>query len=319
MPQEALDLLTEVRDRYPRYYNDNLEAKLPIFEIYSFHTTNKEYIENLIEDIKDKSVIPVIGAGLSHFKGADYPLWAEFLAQVFDRQRTLITDITPDGFDKMSCKEQASVLKAQLGPGIFASEVKSHFEDTDVSQDILKNQAIWHLPILFNKQIILTTNFDNLIKLVFGLHRDTSFKECSFTEIDEIEKKTPAATLLYKIHGSAEDFNRVILTGEDFGKAYKQGDPVYEGMRKVLQSKNVLFLGCGLEDRHEILEFYKDKDNSTTVYAIYPCENDDAKKAEIRKKLSNNGVTVPILYPTTDDHTHLSALLRFIARQFLPT
>ena len=157
-PKEALAVLQEVLDtygvdKYLKYagfkmivddaadMKNDLEAMLPIFEICSFHTTNKNTIRNLIEDIKDKSVIPVIGAGLSHFKGADYPLWAEFLEQVFKTQS--ITDITLDDFRKMSCKQQASALKTRmLGEGVFANEVKSHFANKNVSQDILENQAI---------------------------------------------------------------------------------------------------------------------------------------------------------------------------------
>ena len=293
---------------------ESIENYLPIDEIKKFYSTNKDNISALINSISRKNVIPVIGAGLSRFKGADYPLWKEFLKDVFDTHQMRIKDITLEGFQKKSCKERATELRKYLKSGTFENEVKRHFADKNINEDTLKEQPIWLLPTLFNQEVILTTNFDNLIRLVFGLHKNTTFEQCSRTDISKIDHKRNTSTLLYKINGTVEDFKEVILTEEDFENAYQPEKDAYKGMQKVFRhNKDILFLGCSLEERHEILDFCKEQ--NVSIFTIYPCEKDSVEKVKILDKLSENGVTAPILYPIDDNHSYLNALLKFIAEQ----
>jgi tetratricopeptide (TPR) repeat protein len=282
---------------------------LPIYEIFDFYPTNEKTIYELFDSISKGNVIPVIGAGLSAFAG--YPLWKDFLINTFNDHENLIQDITKTGFMDKSCRMQASDLKERLTKGIFENEVKRHFSDKPVDENGIKQQPIWLLPKLFKQQIILTTNFDNLIKLVFGLQKITSFDQCTRTDIDKIKSKTNISTLLYKINGTVDSFKDVILTNEDFIQAYNKEGDAYKGMQNTFQhNKDVLFLGCSLEERHEILDFVKDKNIS--IFTIYPCD-DENTKVEIIKKLGENGITSPILYPPKDKHIYLFLLLEYIS------
>jgi tetratricopeptide (TPR) repeat protein len=325
---EAIDGFQEVIDKYntEKYQqhwkfreivNDAISEKrkientLPIFEILEFNPTNEDNINDLINSIAKGSVIPVIGAGLSQFS---YPLWKKFLLSVFDKHKEHIKDINREDFVKNNCKKQASILMENLTSSIFKNEVKSHFSDKNETKEILEKQPVWFLPVLFRGEIIITTNFDNLIKRVFALHGNIEFEQCTPKEIQKIENKRKSTTLLYKIHGTVEAFDSAILTEEEFYETYKKGSPAYNGMVKTLKNaEKILFLGCSLEERHEILSFCNGKDDSTAIYAICPCEDDDNKKMEIIKRLGNNGINMPILYPSKNNHAYLYTLLYYIA------
>ena len=285
-----------------------MENTIPIYEIFEFYQTNERNTGKLINSIMKNNVIPIIGAGLSAFAG--YPIWKRFLEDVFDSQKPHFQDISKDNFKNMSCKDQASKLKETLGI-IFEDEVKDRFADRKINEDEIKKQAIWFLPMLFKNQVILTTNFDNLIKLVFTLHKIISFDQCSRSNIDKIDSKTAMSTLLYKINGTIDSFKNIILTREGFDEAYAVGNDAYMGMQKVFRhEKDVLFLGCSLDEEHEILSFVKDQNIS--IFTIYPCKDDDTEKVETVNKLARNGVTSPILCSKKNGYSYLYDLLAYI-------
>ena len=291
----------------------SIEYFLPIIDIFKYYPSNDKTVFELIESIRKNNVIPIIGAGLSAFAG--YPLWKEFLLSIFKTHNHLFHDISKDKFLSMSCKQQASCLEKYIAKGIFENEVKRYFSDKDVNEKTIKNQPVWLLPKLFEQQIILTTNFDNLIKLVFGMQKITTFEQCTRTDIDKINNKTNISTLVYKINGTVDSFKDVILTEKNFTEAYDKNGDAYKGMQKTFQhNKDVLFLGCSLEEKHEILDFIKDK--NITIFTIYPCENDNVKKAETIKVLGENGITSPILYPPEDNHFNLFLILQYISSFF---
>jgi len=325
--QEAIECFQEIitaynTDEYQQYETfaklvydaekdkQKVEYFLPVYEVLKYFQTNEDAIRDLIESINEKTVIPVIGAGLSQFM---YPLWQDFLSGVFNKRRSFLNDISPEEFSQLNCKKQASVLKQHIKEGLFEDEVRLQFRDKDVEKDLIEKQPIWLLPDLFKRGILLTTNFDNLVKRVFGLHDDPHFVQCTPADISKIEEKRPTETLLYKIHGSVDAYKDVILTDDDFYKTYDPKSDAYQGMQKALKGMNILFLGCSLREGHEILEFCKSKDSSTVIYAICPCEDDETKKTELVRKLAGYGVNASILYPK-DNHAYLYIILDYIRR-----
>lgn len=280
------------------------ELSVRMNEIINYSTRNKRHIEMLLKSIVEHKVIPCIGAGLSKF--AEYPLWEEFLKKVYENpDNGLQTEILEENFINMSCKDKASAIQEKLGHGIFADEIRSHFASKQIPLDTLADQSIWFLPDLFKKQVLFTTNFDNLIQKVYE-NKNIHIQSCTSEYIEALKKRSGDATFLYQIHGTVESYKNVILTREDYDKHYGKSTDNYTILNSCMQGKDILFLGCGLKEDDEILELCTSK--NTTSYAIYACEENEVKS--IQNKLSNKGI-LAILYPPKDDHSYLSTILEY--------
>ena len=97
-------------------------------------------------------------------------------------------------------------------------------------------------------------------------------------------------TILYKLHGTIEQPNSIILTQEEYKEHYKPDSPNSRILGKYLSGNSVLFMGCSLEEDDDIMPFYKKRLN----YAIFPCAKE--KIEEVERKLSKKNI-IPILFP----------------------
>lgn len=288
-----------------------------IEELNAFYPNNEENLRRLVEGISEGHIIPFIGAGLSHFKVDGkyiYPLWWQFVDDVYQRYRDfkpgdsrkrLSENIVPP-FEKKNCIEKASFLEEQLGQAIFGSEVQEIFKHKRISEvkNTLKRQPHTLLPVLFTNRLILTTNFDNLIELIYQ-DNEKLLSACSdgdSLKMDDINKNV---TMLYKLHGTIDRPNSIILTNEKYKNHYGSENPDNHDipltehgriLNKFLTGNSVLFMGCSMEEDDELMLFYK----KSTNFAIFPCTENNREKVE--KRLSGKNI-LPILFPIPELNT----------------
>jgi DNA-binding protein YbaB len=284
------------------------ENKEKIKELFDFYSDNARSIYDLIESIRKGHTTPLIGAGLSAFAG--YPLWVDFLDKVYNDTANGIKDVIDrKDFESMSCIERASEIHNVLQQARFVREVKNYFSDTKmnkVNDDKLQEQPIYLLPDIFKDQLILTTNFDNLIQRVYE-NKNVHIIPTSTANIEMLDSLGNAKTVLYKIHGTIDIPKSIVLTESDYHKHYDTNSDNYKILNYRMKGKDILFLGCGLNEDDEILTFCANGDN----YAIYPCKNKDNAQ-EIARKLGKKGI-IPILYPPKNNHIYVKIILEYIA------
>ena len=315
--QKQLKIEEEQRKKDDEY--NRVKEKINV--LFEFYPDNKKHLNQLIDLIRKGQIIPYIGAGLSHFKVNDkpaYPLWRGFVDDVYekykhfenktDRVRKRLVDAQPP-FEKRSCIDKATFLKDQLGKGIFGMEVIDTFRKKKPSEvgDSLEKQPYALLPKVFKNRFILTTNFDNLIELAYK--EKESFKSCSVSDIETIEETDSNHTILYKLHGTIEQPNSIVLTREDYKERYAPDSNNSKILSKYLSGNSILFMGCSLEEDDDIMPFYKKKIN----YAIFPCAKDEIEDAE--QKLSKKNI-IPILFPLSSpiqdsDFHHIVDILKY--------
>jgi DNA-binding protein YbaB len=285
------------------------ENKIKMEEVFAFYLDNKRSINDLIKSITKKHITPLIGAGLSAF--ADYPLWLDFLNKIYKNPNYKIKDkISEENFDSMSCIKKASAIYNILEQARFLREIKHYFSDTkmnNVSNEILREQPLYLLPELFKEQLILTTNFDNLIQRVYETSNEHIIPT-SIVSIEMLDSLSTTKTVLYKIHGTIDVPKSIVLTEEDYRRHYDKNSLNYKILNSRMKGKEILFLGCGLNEDDEILTFSANADN----YTIYPCNSNDKGIIEkVAQKLSGKGIT-PILYHPKNKHVYLKIILEYI-------
>ncbi len=232
------------------------------------------------ESLKDaahrKSLVPFIGAGVSRIIG--YPNWQEFAIKAL---RFFVTK------GKLNHAQFDQIINAKLSPRIILSLAKNLEEKFRLPIEFEKilSQEGWDpnseniyedvIRLFQFSKTIVTTNYDK--ELDAGLKHD-------IPEIDEKNTSTnvpnQSATPIYEprdidvrildkknsvihIHGSVRDRNSMLLTTSDYLKRYSghniDGQPIIENpylsfLEQLFKSRNVLFIGYGL-DELEILEY----------------------------------------------------------------
>jgi hypothetical protein len=280
-----------------------------IKEIINFHQQNEQNLNELIELIKEHRVTPFIGAGLSKFAG--YPLWKEFLQSIYNKHKQkIISVIAADEFERKSCAEQAKILKHHLGVGIIEQILENEFSEkkvVDVDNDAsLQEQSIYLIPDLFTG-LILTTNFDKLIELVFSRKKSIQINSFSLKDIKKMHDMRNDIWV-YKLHGTIDDIDTIILTQDDYKEYYREETECFKELNRQMNGKDILFLGCSLEEDNEIMPFYEHGKN----YAICDCLKDKINDKEIilsRKRIR------PILYPPTNNHFYHKVIMEYIVER----
>ena len=282
-----------------------------INKLIDFYPNNKSHLEQLIELIDKRQIIPFIGAGLSHFEvenGYAYPLWGQFINNIYEKYKQFKEDDNRNSLTKAEKPtnyiEMASFLKEKLGQGLFGMEVRNTFKHKTIKEieNFLDNQPHTLLPKVFTNRFVLTTNFDNLIELVYQKN-DKLLSPCSVSDVNKMDDINNNVTILYKLHGTIDQPNSIILTKEDYTEHYKPDNEHSRMLSKYLSGNSVLFIGCSLNEDDDIMPFYKKSIN----YAIFSCDANEREQAE--KKLSEKNI-IPILFPKNEFH-YITDILKF--------
>ncbi|MDE7305675.1 MAG: SIR2 family protein [Alistipes sp.] len=295
-------------------YDELRKIEYDIEKLYEFYPDNKKHIECLTQSICDGQIVPFAGAGLSHFMVDDkyaYPLWGELVDGIYEKymyygcdktkqKRERLADAKED-FNNKPCIDKATFLKDQLGQALFGMEIINIFKQriNHNTKEKLKHQPYILFPLLF-KRFVLTTNFDNLIEFAYQ-ECEQYLTPCSAYDINKIDCIDSDRTILYKIHGTIDQPNSIILTREDYNKHYSPDSDNCKILSKYLSGHSVLFMGCSLDEDDDIMPFYNKKIN----YAIYPCTKEEI--GTIEQKLSKKNI-IPILFPYGEYHYIYSIL-----------
>jgi hypothetical protein len=264
----------------------------------------RERFERLKQSFSKNSVVPFIGAGISHASG--YPLWTVFLKKLAQ-----LTDIT---FEELDAKliagkyeEAAQDIADELGPE-FSERIESAFGDKKEIKGVVQL-----LPALFDCPVV-TTNYDSLLKRCYDAQNIHFDEVISGHQAIELSKFLASGDrVLIKLHGTAMSGLGRILTLNEYQTNY-ENNGVIGTVINSLCSKTLLFIGCSLSfDRtiKAIETYVKDKghENVPRHYAFLKAPFTQEAMNEKSRVLTNANI-FPIWYAGGDHDQAVEALLQ---------
>ncbi|MFD3157956.1 SIR2 family protein [Haloimpatiens sp. FM7330] len=285
-------------------------------EIMEFNAPyNQINFDSLVEKIKSKDIVPYIGAGMSMLFEDVYPSWGGFLNTTFNK---FADPSKKNKFDSMNCEDKADFLYGEMGKLTFSKHLQKTFSQNHLNKDTCEfvDKSIYLLPVIFEKGLLITTNYDKVIEKVYSLHNlilpvahPGHFEALNVALRDN-------ELLLYKIHGDInEPIESIILTKKQYELAYNNPQLI-NALKQIYTSKSMLFLGCSLEKDRPIELLCEVSESGMSNYAIINCKNEDKKNRRLR--LENDYYTQAIIYPD-EEHECVKIILEQIAKIINPT
>ncbi len=284
-------------------------------EIMDFNKPyNQRNTEKLIERIKKNLVVPYIGAGMSILSSDVYPSWDQFLCNTFD-EFGKIEDKSV--FEKLNHEKKATFLYENIGKRTFPEHLKEVFGETHLDQDLsfFQEKPVYLLPIIFNKGLLITTNYDKVIEKSYALYQKT----LTVAHPGHFEALNGALRnnelLLYKIHGDiTEPIETIVLTEEQYDKAYENKNLI-NALKLIYAARDVLFLGSSMTKDRPIQLLCDTSRSGMSNFAIISCNKNAVKERRI--ELEKDYYTKSIIYPE-GQHECLFIIMNYIAENVNP-
>lgn len=201
----------------------------------------KEYPAALLDDVG----AAFVGAGVS--VGAGYPSWRELLREIGEELGVDSGDV-----QDLAALAQWSVAKA-AGRGRVNQVLREHIAPVRPIPAALETVA--RLPI----RELWTTNYDRLIERAFeAIGRPI---DAVSAEADLGVRRRPGAARLYKMHGTIEHLQDIVLSTDDYEMYRRKRGGFLPLLQAHLTSSSVLFLGLSFTDpnlRH-VLSVIRDR------------------------------------------------------------
>ena len=270
-----------------------------IMDFYPRH--NQSVFEDLKKNYQRGSLIPFVGAGLSVFCG--YLGWQQVL-------KKLTEFIFEDDIKVNASKMIEDNKLLQAAQTIYDNYPRMLIELRKIiDYDKIANcdpgdwytSAAYVLPYLFDKSIVMTTNFDRVLEEVYDRCHVKFGRVVSPHEPDILSQIRQAAPhCLFKLHGDigpdTYDIDKLVFTQKQYDAAYHSDGPLMKELPLWFQNKRLLFLGCSLmQDRTmDVLQQVTESNRGLAHYAILACEaNEIGRRSRALGELGISAISYP--------------------------
>lgn len=186
----------------------------------------------LLEEISKGNVVLFCGAGVSESDGG-IPAGRQ-LAQELARRANL------EDLASLSLPMVAQSYATKLGLHSLIAFIASRIDDPRYSP-LPTHQLIATLP--FTR--ILTTNWDNLLEQSLHQVGKSYVKVVRDSDVSFVDDRK---VLLVKLHGSIEQRDSIVITGDDYYDIFARLPETTNLVRSYFATKTFLFVGFGLAD-----------------------------------------------------------------------
>ena len=203
--------------------------------------------ENLIEELAYKRALLVLGSGVSatsqNDKGLRPKTWSKFLEDAKTLMENKNCEV--NFVDKMIAEKNylmaLQTIYADCDSGVYSDFLKKEFTRPKF-QPSLVHQARKEI----DSKIVISTNFD---KIYDNLSAEDGFVICDHKDTQKIVSniKSPENVII-KAHGSIDDVNSIIFTGEQYYNSKRKYSEFYKLLEALFLTHTVIFLGYSLSD-----------------------------------------------------------------------
>ncbi|MFA5032772.1 MAG: SUMF1/EgtB/PvdO family nonheme iron enzyme [bacterium] len=266
--------------------------------------------EELINDIINQRCVLFAGAGLS--ASAGFPLWGKLISLMLEYCNNNNIDVTynKESIDLMEKNKEydeiAEYLREKLGEYHFLNFIKKIF---DVKVEKLPKIYETIKNIGFSQ--ILTTNYDHLLEKGFPDAKVNTI--LNTRDMNEMNRKNEF--YIFKIHGSVENINTIVLGKADYDELVYNTPIFIDTLNILFRTKTFLFIGYSLTDPYLSTLLGKLKKTLKLGPVHYLLVNEKGLfdlKAESYKKHFNI-ITIP--YDTKDNHIILYYFLNNLLQE----
>jgi len=289
---------------------------------------NGPVLEKLCDLLESGEAIALVGAGAS---AGLWPLWDKFLEGMVEYAVSHDKNINQEEAEFL--KEQASTipleiaqqLRNKMGEKLYFELLQKTFSDSDKKSSqtggvfTATHQALMQLPL----QNYLTLNYDvglsNAKARLYPESRDNYrfWDQDEAREILETNKTDPNRLILHA-HGRIDRQDSIILTLDDYRKAYDVSAFV-RVLDALFAFKRLLIVGFGLSDPY-IKQLFnninKDFTKSLNHIAFIGLNEKEMKTASLRREQVEMiyGAEI-IFYPSENNHQALTTWLEALAEK----
>ena len=196
--------------------------------------------------IKEKKLIPFVGAGLSMNLGL--PSFSDLINKIAEE-----LGYDPDVFklngNHLQLAEYYVAVKGSIGP--LRSIMDKSFDPSDES---IRSSAVHTALTAMKLPVIYTTNYDRIIEKSFEL---AGLQVCTIANIDDISSAPADATQVVKFHGTFSDDASLVLTESSYFDRLAFESAIDIKLRADMLGKCLLFIGYSLDDINVRYMLYK--------------------------------------------------------------
>lgn len=247
---------------------------------YWYRDRDRVSYSHLINLILGLDCSVFVGAGLSAHAG--YPTFSQLVDYLVEQSNIQQDNLINIEDLPLKAKEVKKAIAENGGNfyNILYRRFDSRYFPIKKTTELLEN----FIQIPFRS--IVTTNFDGCLEEV-ATRQNLGFSDDDVQVFPFVNVGNLVARRLYHIHGKIDHNNienssqTLILTKDDFERAYSSESPLPNFLSGFLDIHNVVFIGFALEERtlFDILEFSKKRKNFILGYPINPPKNPPTKFA----------------------------------------
>lgn len=263
----------------------------------------------VIQAAQQRTLIPLIGAGISKQASAAFPTWNELLVSLLQHERDDDLISTQDADEMTNLLRQgrflmvAEALRSSLQP----DEMESFLQEKFKLRGVAPTEA-HRLIFELRSPIILTTNYDTLLEDAYAKFFSLAPTIYTYRHAPLIQRILHTARFLerpiiFKVHGSIDEPSELILTERDYRNLLYDQPGYRQIMSAIFLSHVVLMLGFSASDREIMLLLesirHALKDRSNPDFIFLP---DESTGTVERKRLREDFGIQAISYSPSPGH-----------------
>ncbi len=195
-------------------------------------------LDKLAQEIRDKKIIPFIGAGMS--KNVGLPGWESMIDLVAEDLEIDPEILSVHGDYLQICEYH--IIKNGGSKNRISKLLDRSMRSIAVdigSSDVHRYLVGMKFPLIY------TTNFDELIEKAFRYHK---MPYCCIATLEDILKAKENVTQIVKFHGTLDHDETLVVSETDYHNRMDMEGVLDIKLRSDLLGKTVLFLGYSFRD-----------------------------------------------------------------------